>query len=121
MPYTMAWNPDLAALIVQYQGSVSAAEYQRMCAERAEQLDGASAGVAVVMDMRDMQDFPGARLAGENSVLQHENVRSVLIVLDEELYEKVSGAVVPDAEQRWPVRFFPSVEQALAFAQQQSD
>ena len=91
-----------------------------MCAERAEQLDGASADVVVVMDMQDMQNFPDARFAGEDCVLQHENVRFVLIVLDEELYRRVANSVVPDAEQRWPVRFFPSVEQALAFAQQQS-
>ena len=120
MPYTIAWHPDLAALIVHYQGSVSAEEYRQMCAERADLLNEASSDVAVVMDMQNLLDFPDARLVSEDNALQHANVRYVLIVLDEELYEKVVGSVVPDTEQRWPVRFFPDMEQALAFVQQQS-
>ncbi len=120
MPYTIAWHPDLAALVVQYQGHVSATEYRRMCAERAERLAEASSdAVAVVMDMRELADFPSARLAGEENVLDYDNVRYVLIVPDGELYKKIAASVVPDAEQRWPVRFFPTVEQALDFVREQ--
>ena len=120
MSYTVAWHPDLPALIVHYQGNISADEYRRMCAERAELLDEASSDVMVVMDMQAMQDFSTAQLGGENSPLHHKNVRHVLIVLDEELYPKVAGSVVPDTEGRWPVHFFPDMEQALAFVQRQS-
>ncbi len=118
MPYTVAWHPELSALVVRYEGSLSADEYRQMCAERAELLDKASADLAVVMDMQALHSFPEALSVGEEGdALQHENVREVLVVVDEALYEKIAGSVVPDAEGRWPLRFFPDVEQALVYLQ----
>ncbi|GEM_PF-3069855 len=119
MPYTIDWHPDLSALIVRYQGSVSADEYRQMCAERARLLHQANKTVSVVMDMQKLQNFPDAIWVGEeDDVLQHPNVRDVLLVLDSELYEKLADSLMPDSEGRWPVHFFPDVEQALAFARQ---
>ncbi len=119
MPYTTEWHPDLSALTVRYTGSLSAEEYRRMCAERVALLDQAATLVSVVMDMQALQSFPDALQVGEeHNVLQHQNAREVLLVLEEPLYERLAEAFVPDAKRRWPVRLFPSVEQALFFVRQ---
>ncbi len=119
MPYKIVWHSDLSALVVHYEGSVSLDDYLRMCAERAEWIDKAAGSVSVVMDMRSLQNFPdAAKVDDTENVLQHENVQRVLIVVDDELYEKLQDAVVDDTQRLWPVHFFSDVEQALAFIEQ---
>ena len=119
MPYEIAWHPDLSVLVVHYEGSVPADEYRQMYTKRAELLEKTQGDVWVVVDMRNLQNFPDAILVGEEeNVLQHKNVRHVLLVVAEALYEKLATSTVPDKAQRWPVRFFASVEEALAFVQQ---
>jgi len=121
MPYKIAWHPDVSALVVHYKGSVPAEEYRQMVAERAELLEEASGDVSVVMDMRQLKNFPDALSVGEEeNVLQRANVRQALLVVDGELYKKLATSLVPDTAQRWPVRFFVSVEDALGFAKQPS-
>jgi hypothetical protein len=117
MAVHLEWHTSLPVLQATYQGALSANEYRAMCRQRSELLKGGPEQIVLVVNMQQMEGFPdSAAVERRENILLDNRVYRTLIVIPEDLYSRLSRAVLPD-DDRLPVRFYSSIDRALDMAE----
>lgn len=116
MPVSLEWHTSLPILQATYKGILSANEYYTMCRQRSDMLNKGPGRIVLVVDAQRMEGFPDAGVVkrGEDISL-HDRVYRTLIVLPEDLYRRVSRAIV--ADDNLPVWFYSTVDGARETAE----
>ncbi len=116
MTVNLEWHRSLPVLQATYQGVLSANEYRAMSRRRSEMLKGGPEQIVLVVNMQQLEGFPdSAAVERHENVLLDKRVYRTLIVIPEDLYARVSRAVLKD--DRLPVHFFQNVDRALDAAE----
>ena len=112
MTVHLEWHTSMPVLQATYQGALSANEYRTMIQQRSELLKGGPEQVVLVMNMQHLDGFPDSVAAERReNILLDARVFRTLVVIPEDLYSRLSRAIMVD--QRLPVHFFADIDQAL--------
>jgi hypothetical protein len=118
MPVKLEWNSSHTVLIATYSGPLTAADFERMCKERAALLDARDDPVILVADTQQMEDFRDRDSVKQpTNIITHPKVRCVLLVLKSSLYQTLIRPIIETAQYDHPVRFFADIDAALDQAQ----
>jgi hypothetical protein len=116
MAVQLEWHTSMPVLQATYQGSLTTGDYRAMYNKRSELLKGGPDRVVLVMNMQHWDGFPDAAAAERREdILLDARVFRTLVVIPEDLYSRLSRAVL--ADQRLPVHFFSNIDQALDAAE----
>lgn len=117
MPFDIQWHADLPVLVVTYQGKLTLKEYQKLIAQRAAMLNDGPAQVVILADMQDFESFPDAeQLTETENATAYDNVRSLVVVLPQDMYKRISHASTRDLDRDFALYFFGNRDQALEAA-----
>ena len=112
MTVHLEWHTSMPVLQATYQGALSANEYRTMIQRRSELLQGGPEQVVLVMNMQHLDGFPDSVAAERReNILLDARVFRTLVVIPEDLYSRLSRAILVD--QQLPVHFFSNIDQAL--------
>ena len=112
MAVHLEWHTSLPVLQATYLGALSANEYRAMCRQRSELLKSGPEQIVLVVDMQQMEGFPDSdAVERQENILLDDRVYRTLIVIPEDLYSRLSRAILVD--QQLPVHFFSNIDQAL--------
>ncbi len=118
MPFDMQWHTNLSSvLVVTYQGKLTLKEYRDLVQQRAAMIKDGPGDVVVLADMQDFDSFPdAAQLTQVENVSAYDKVRSLVVVLPENMYKRISHVSAQDLDRHFAVYFFGSRDQALEAA-----
>jgi hypothetical protein len=116
MPIRLEWHSELPVLQATYSGVLSPNEYAAMCRQRAEMIHEGPEHIVLVMDAQKLEGFPDAGTIKRcESVLHSAKVYRLLVVIPNDLYHRLSGAIITHSELL--VHFYPDLDHALDDAQ----
>ena len=115
MAVHLEWHTSLPVLQATYQGKLTASDYRAMYNQRSELLESGPNQVVLVMNMQRWDGFPDAPVGDRENILLDARVFRTLVVIPEDLYSRLSRAILTD--QRLPVHFFSNIDQALDAAE----
>jgi hypothetical protein len=107
----------MPVLMATYTGVISVKEYYTMCDGRLDMLRKGPDHAILLADVQSLEGFPDLEPSQRcENILLHEKIARILVVLDSGYFRRLSRSMVPDPEQRYLVRLFSTVEEALAEA-----
>ena len=113
MPYTIEWHESNKVLIITYDRELTLEEFHQLRRDRAAALDSGPDGVTICADMRTFDAFPDASDVAGDNILEHPQVRGMVIVVTPDVYRQLSRAIVDDVTAGLPVYFVASMDDAF--------
>jgi hypothetical protein len=118
MPVELTWRISWPVLIATYSGLLSSQEYNQMFDQRQAMLEAGPERAILLTDLRGLEGFPGARAVDlDQNILTHVKIRCVLVVVPDDLYRRVSRAILDSSHPGLRAYLFPDFNQAIACAE----
>ena len=96
MSVELNWHSNLPILIATYSGIMTPKAYATMCSQRRKALAERDSHVILLLDMQQLEGVRDAQTIVAENPLCDRQVYHIVIILADDLYERVVRARVPE-------------------------